>query len=339
MKTNLPPTKLLVFTLIACCTSVLATLVAIEAFLRLGAGIQPWQNRPIAGEPVIHESDSVLGWRNKPGEYLFSRTDSSGNFVKMSFESDGSRATGISRQAGKCKLVVLGCSLTQGWPISDSETYAWKLQTRLPDWEVYNYGTGGYGTYQSLLVLEGLLARPGPPPKIVIYGFASFHEDRNVAAWYWLKLLSKFSHRGHVGVPYCDLDPATNGLRRHPPETYPTWPLKRYLATVVVAEEAFAGFQSHRRMLQRRAVTQQLLLEMSRVCRERGVRFLVASLVQEPGSTDYRGFLHQHQIPDVDCLHSGYGTPEFTAGDGHPNELMNAFWADRIDQAVSCVMR
>ena len=307
----------------------------VEAFLRLAVGIQPWRNHPSAGEPVIHQPDPLLGWRNKPGEYSFSPTGTSGEVVRMSFEPDGTRTTRTSAQTAQRMITVLGCSLTQGWPLSNTEPYAWKLQERFPSWKVDNYGTGGYGTYQSLLILEGLLSKPSPLPRIVIYGFASFHEDRNVAAWYWLRLLSRFSHRGHIGVPYCDLDSNTGRLRRHPPEAYPTWALKRSLATVVVAEEAFARFQSRSRISQRRLVTEQLLLEMSRLCRDKGIQFLVALLVQESGGTDYRAFLQQHQIVYADCLHVRYGTPEFTAGDGHPNGLMNTFWADRIEEAIS----
>lgn len=254
----------------------------------------------------------------------------------MHFGPDGSRATGPSRSARERRIVLIGCSLTQGWTILDSETYAWKLQARFSDVEVSNYGTGGYGTYQSLMVLERLLSKPGPGPTMVIYGFASFHEDRNVAGWYWLKLLSLYSHRGHIGVPYCDLDPATGRLRGHPPEAYPAWPLKRFLASVVLAEEAFARLESRRRILQRRAVTEQLLLEMSRLSREKGVQFLVALLVREPGASDYRAFLQQSGIRYIDCLHPMYGTPEFTAvRDGHPNDLMNEFWASRIALAIS----
>jgi hypothetical protein len=177
-----------------------------------------------------------------------------------------------------------------------------------------------------LLLLERLLSSPGRPPHTVIYGFAHFDEDRNVAGWYWLKLLSKFSHRGHVEVPSSDLDPTTGLLRRHAPAAYPSWPLKRSLASVVVAEETFVRLQTRSRISQRRAVPEQLLLEMSRVCREKGVRFLVALLAQEAGANDYRGFFQRSGLQYVECLHSKYGTPEFTAvRDGHPNELMNQF--------------
>lgn len=336
MKSNLTPAKFITFSLATSFLSILGAILLGEAFLRLGAGIQPWQNYPVAGEPVIHEPDAVLGWRNRPGNYVFSLTSDSGNLVKMSFVTDGSRVTDVSRQARQRKIVILGCSLTQGWTISDDETYAWKLQARFPNEEVSNYGTGGYGTYQSLLLLERLLSKPGPAPGIVVYGFASFHEDRNVAAWYWLKLLSMFSHRGHIGVPYCDLDLTIGGLRRHPPETYPNWPFKRSLATFVLAEESFARFESRQRVSQRRMVTEQLLLEMGRLCRDKGVRLLVALLAQELGTTDYRAFLQQTGLQYADCLHPRYGSPGFVAvRDGHPNERMNEFWADQIASAVS----
>lgn len=336
MKTNLPPTNSIPFSLAAGVISILGTMVLVEAFLRLGAGIQPWQNHPITGEPVIHEADSLLGWRNRPGEYVFTQMADGENSVTMHFGSDGSRVTGLSRHPREHRILILGCSLTQGWTISDSETYAWKLQAQFPNMEVSNYGTGGYGTYQSLLLLDLLLSKSGPPPSMVIYGFASFHEDRNVAGWYWLKLLSSYARRGHIAVPYCDLDPTSGRLRRHLPEPYPEWPLKRLLATVVLAEEAFARLESRQRISQRRAVTEQLLVEMSGLCRKKGIRFLVAVLVQEPGSGDYRDFLQQSRIHYADCLHPKYGTLEFTSvRDGHPNELMNEFWASRIGLAIA----
>jgi hypothetical protein len=98
--------------------------VLVEVFLRLGAGIQPWQSHAPAGEPVIHEPDSVLGWRNRPGEYIFPLTTVARGPVTMHFRSDGSRVTGLTRPQKTLRVVLLGCSLTQGWTLSDDETYA-----------------------------------------------------------------------------------------------------------------------------------------------------------------------------------------------------------------------
>jgi hypothetical protein len=57
--------KFIAFSFLALLSSVFAALILAEGFLRLH-GFQP-----AAGEPVIHEPDQILGWRNKPGEYRF----------------------------------------------------------------------------------------------------------------------------------------------------------------------------------------------------------------------------------------------------------------------------
>ena len=68
-------------------------------------------------------------------------------------------------------MLLVGCSFTMGWAVADDETWAWRLQELRPDVEVVNRGVGGYGTLQSLLLLEQLLGRDGQRPARVLYGF------------------------------------------------------------------------------------------------------------------------------------------------------------------------
>ena len=43
-----------------------------------------------------------------------------------------------------------------GQAINDNETFAFKMQKKLDNYEVKNYGSGGFGTYQSYLKLKQL---------------------------------------------------------------------------------------------------------------------------------------------------------------------------------------
>ena len=92
----------------------------------------------------------------------------------MSFLPDGSRATGSSQDVDAESLILVGGSLTQGFAVSDHETFAWKLQQKHPGVTVTKYGTGAYGTYQSLLTLEQVFARQ-ETPALVLYGFYEGH--------------------------------------------------------------------------------------------------------------------------------------------------------------------
>ena len=69
------------------------------------------------------------------------------------------------------------------------------------DIEVFNFGVGGYGGYQSLILQERKL-KDLKSIQHVIYGFIDHHEVRNVAAGSWLYMLNEYSSRGHVMVPY-----------------------------------------------------------------------------------------------------------------------------------------
>ena len=79
--------------------------------------------------------------------------------------------------------------------ISDEDTLAWKLQQRFPEARVSNFGTGGYGGYQSLLFMERELPRLGAG-SVVLYVFTGHHTARNVAPRSWMRLLAQSLGRG-----------------------------------------------------------------------------------------------------------------------------------------------
>src|SRR5262245_8646638 len=113
--------------------AVLLAIVAAEGIVR--AAFPAGQSRsPLdAGLPVLQEPDAVLGWRNKQGSVTWpGQGEDGGKDIRMTFWADGLRATAPAPELDRPHIVVLGCSYTQGWAVSDEETYAWRLQSEFP---------------------------------------------------------------------------------------------------------------------------------------------------------------------------------------------------------------
>jgi hypothetical protein len=250
--------------------------------------------------------------------------------------SDGQRATSEEFSDSYHELVAIGGSFTEGWAISDNETFLWKLQERFPSLKVSNYGTSGFGTYQSLLVLEETFEK-SPSVSIVIYGFIEYHERRNVATAGRLKAIAKYS-AGKRSSPYCTID--SNGdLIRHPPERYPAWPLREYSATINLLQKWYMKLKTKKRSSQQRHVTEKLLLRMRDICVKKRAKFLVVFLyLNEEMKAHYKAFLSENNVDFLDCafpLTSEFRVPI----EGHPNGMMNTRWVDCIEEKIRNIVK
>src|SRR3989338_3078448 len=107
--------------------------------------------------PVICRHDQILGWRPNPGKYIFPPYSWTKDGLTLTILPSGARATGPYQTHKSRSLVAIGCSITQGWEISDNETFMYKLKDRYPHIEMINIGCLGYGTYQSFLLLKEYL--------------------------------------------------------------------------------------------------------------------------------------------------------------------------------------
>jgi hypothetical protein len=167
--------------LVTLAVSLVFTVGMAELLLR-AAGFKAWEPYDYSWRGT-HEPDPVLGWKTRPGQYTIAGP--ANQPLTVTFGPNGIRADEVEPRRGRPRIVLIGCSITEGQWLSDPETYAWKLQARYPWIDVQNYGVAGYGTYQSLLLLEKILAEPDPP-KIVLYGFIEAHINRNVAPADWI---------------------------------------------------------------------------------------------------------------------------------------------------------
>ena len=309
----------------------LLALLAGEALLRW-RGYRPWQPLVFANEPVVFRPDPVLGWRTAPGVYRYRGYAPDAGMITLTIWPDGSHATAPGPLAGPPAAVFVGDSFTQGWAVSDAETFVWRLQERFPGVRLGNYGAGGYNTYQSLLLLEEILRTVHPA--VVVYGFDSALEERNVGSPEWLRTLALTARRGHLAVPFCLLAPA-GSLACRTPEAYPSWPLRRQLATVAFLEERYAGLNPAGRHSHEREVSELLMEELQRTSAAHGATLLVVFLMMtEPdGQAYYATALGRRGVPVTDCNHRL--TAEFTVpGEGHPNARLHDLWAACIERAL-----
>src|SRR5262245_60621127 len=143
--------------------------------------------------------------------------------------------------------------------------------------KVLNYGTSGYGSYQSLLRLERTLPKLSNP-KLVVYGFIENHEIRNVATAEWLESVSKTSTSSYdVYVPFVTLD-KNNALIRHKSKQYLKLPLREYSAVVALFERFIMKLSNNERTKAQQRVTEGLILEMKKVSENYGAKFVMIVL-------------------------------------------------------------
>ncbi len=321
----------MVFAVLA--TWLLLSLAIAEAGPRL-LGRRPWrQAEDAAKEPALVEPDPFFGWVNKPGHWMLPPHLSGGAPREVTNLPNYSRTTGPADDATSGHVVFVGCSVTNGYGLSDADTFAWKIQQSHAGLRIVNFGTAAYSTFQSLLRMERVLDE-SPPPRLVVYGFITQHEARNVATYDWLRGLALTSNRGHVAPPYVTLGPA-DALDRHPPEAFSIWPLADRSVVVRMAGDAYMHLVTWGRGEQGPEATKRLIGEMNELARRRATAFAVAFLVAEDGKKEeYVTFFRDHRIPYLDCVEP-LTEDNRIPGEGHPNAKLNTVWAQCISGGLA----
>ncbi|MEI8012978.1 MAG: hypothetical protein WCI27_10975 [Candidatus Omnitrophota bacterium] len=314
----------------------------LELGLRL-RGIVPFQSIRISGDMVVVEFDPVLGWRNKVGVYTqWPKNWDDGKELKMTIWPGGLRATAPARVKKDRQIILLGCSFIQGWALRDEDTMAWKLQERFPEVEFLNYGTCGYGTYQSLLLLEEYLKDCPRPPAVVVYGLCDFHRDRNVAHLDFLRIVARCGQGlDRAQLPYCFID-KQGVLKRHSPVGYPVFWGDKYSVALDYVHYNFLKLFNRERARDMDVVTRKLLIEIDMLCKRKGSRFAVCLLRNNVLDANFnvvrtsipgvdKQFFREHDIDLIDC-----GLPEkqsfrlIVKGEIHPSAMVNTYWAERV---------
>lgn len=295
-----------------------------EGLLRF-LGYLPWKYED-SNNIGIYEKDSVKGWISKKGSYeILDPAKNKSKFIKILEEGD--RYTGKNKH-NLNKILIIGGSFTQGWGVNDDETFSYKLQKKLANYKIKNYGQGGYGGVQSLLLLDEVLKKNNNT-KLVIYGYIDHHEYRNVARGSWLRLLLRYSSTGHKNspkVPYAIL--SRNGsLVIKEPIGYLKLPLREKSALVTLTEKTLMKLLTKKRKKIQKQVVKKVALNMKELSDEKNAKFVFLNL--KSNLNEHIDFFNKEKINFIDCnleLTNKY----LIKGDYHPNGKAHTFYSNCI---------
>ena len=277
-------------------------------------------NAKLKDQPISFIEDEILGWKPKPGEYIFSPWSEGGRKTKLTNFNDGSRLTGNNKK--KNKIIFIGGSLTQGWAFDDENTFAALLQKQIINYKIKNYGVGGYGGTQSFLKLKNIF-NDQDDIKMVIYGFIPHHEIRNIAGGSWMYLLEKNSRgtEGELSLPYASLK--NNNIEIHKPKKYFTLPFGDKSALIAKIEKRILKIESFKRSVQKTEISKKIILNMNKISEKNQAKFILLFLnIQELPAKKYAAyneFLKKNNISFIKCQFP-LGEKYSVKGEGHPNK-------------------
>jgi hypothetical protein len=156
----LTPGQQIAFRFAAVLLSLATSAVLIEAGLRLFCRSLDRDERSL-----LYRYDQRLGWlpkANSLGTFTASRT------IHIAHNSDGFRGPEYKR-SGEPTIVFLGDSFVWGFDVEAPERFTEKLQTKHPEWAVYNLGISGYGTDQEYLLLNQVFDKYQPRVVFLVY--------------------------------------------------------------------------------------------------------------------------------------------------------------------------
>lgn len=306
--------------------SVAISLAAAEVIVR-GLGYAPFvaveqasldATLPIPGWTQF---DRELGWIHRPN-FAFDSPIWSARFWP-----DSTRSTRPLEQTGTpAYAVLLGCSYIEGAGLADDESLGWLLQARLPLLDVRNFGTGGYGSYQSLLSLRRHFVRAEKPTSVVVYALGSFHGIRDRASRSWLAGLIPRGRLVAFIPPHADAD-GQGALVEFPGRRVEAWRLAEHSALIHLVQKTYVSqflvaSDDERKEVETQVAAIRMMDELSR---RNGARFVVATIFARDGfKRDMFRRLERHRIEYADC------SPEAIPA-GHPD----AFWTYRHAACIS----
>ena len=282
--------------------------------------------------PIYHQEDNELGWKFVPGTYEVP-VNKWGHTMQATILPGNGRATSDEDQPeGLDKLVFIGGSFTFGSGLNDEQVFTWKLQNTFKNIDIRNLGVGAYGTYQSLMVLEQELKKDDKP-KTVVYGYIGSHRFRNVAHNRWLQMLYYNSRKVHPKTPYVTLNELGN-FERQTPIRMTKIPFSEKLVSLSKTESLLNKLLAYPRIQNDKKLTQLLVLEMQRLCRENDINFYLSVFFKsETDDPITDTFINENKISYIDN-HVPLSHKNTIRGDGHPIETVHDIWAQRIGKRL-----
>jgi hypothetical protein len=192
---------------------------------------------------------------------------------------------------------------------------------------------GGYGGFQSLLLLEKIFDND-KDIELVIYGYIPHHEVRNVAAGSWMYLLNLFSTRGFVKLPYASID-KENNLVRNNPIKYINLPFGNKSALIAKLEKKIMKIKSLKREYKKFEISKAIITKMNKISNENNseFKFLLLEELPKVKIDQYKEFLIKNNISLINCP-VPIGNEYDVKGEGHPSPLAHKVISECIYKEI-----
>jgi len=300
-------------------SSIILIFVLFEFVLRL-IGFTPYKIS-YKESPKIYKQDKILGWDTKSGNYSF-KLDETTN-INYKFLTDGSRYSGkeLDNSNNFEKIVLVGGSFTMGHKINNEEVMGYFLQENFENYEIKNFGVGGYGTFQTYLKLKRIFKKIDDI-KIVIYFFIDNHEIRNVGDVTYLEKTSKSSKK-RVYLPYASLDKNKNVIE-HAPVKYFLLPFSNVSVLISKIQKKIMRLIIKSEYSDKELITKKLIIKMNDLSKKNNSKFVFVTLLSPNSKVkDYINFSSDNNIIFLDCRIEDYHIYTSRKIDMHPNRLAN----------------
>jgi len=270
------------------------------------------------------EYDEILGWVNREGLSI-SIEDGS---APMTFWSYGRRATRSDELniSDKINIMLVGGSNAQSYGVRDYDSFPYLINEMFPDVKIENFGTGGYGTVQSLLLARRMLKDYyiNSPPDLIILTFADSHIARNVSDSSWIYKISD-SNGFYVSPPHYRLD--KDGIAFNPFATIKPWLAETSFASLTILHDLWIRYYKYNNIHEGIIVTKRLLNDFSNLAEKNSSNFLV--LILEDYALVSEELFMDSNFAVLNC--SGYERTQskeyLLGGGGHPNAKYHRFFS------------
>ena len=283
-----------------------------------------------------YRKDAALGYLPEPGTFKITLPGPYSFMITHS--QNGLRITRpLDTDLGnrRKEIWIFGCSFTEGWTLNDEETYPWILQEQIKNYEVVNFGVGGYGTLQSLIQFREAL-KDGRKPAVVVVSYASFHDRRNTLARSWMK--TRVTHDisqqlSDVQLPYMNWPSNHKPELLYQPIEYHEVPLARYSALANTLDETYNRIvdqtdHSH-------DVSKAIIEDFAELCKAHQVDFIVAGIVSDGPTAEMLEYCKSRGITTVD-ISVDLNIKENTnlPYDNHPSRLADRQYAQKLRPVI-----
>ncbi len=241
------------------------------------------------------------------------------------------------------KIILLGCSYTYGYSLSDWETYPYIADSLLTNFNILNYAVAGHGTMQALLKLKKiLLLNKSSKPKIVIANYLSFHNERNCFNRnYQSKFLSgfvQFEKNGLVDsilqkkLPYIKANDLLHEMHYISIKEMKAneFPLKKHSALANRLSNFIANISTN--VEEENELSCYLLGEMNTLCSKNNIKFFVSHMETEKQISKTLAYCRTNNIETLDLSIDLTDKTNLNSpfDPYHPNYKANKVFADKL---------